>query len=825
MPDRPAGSRSSQSAPAAPAGRARYSRHAPPPPPAPGPALDVVVIGGGPGGLYAAMLLKKMDPRHRIRVYERNAPSVTFGFGVVFSAETLGNLEAADPETFAEIEAHFRYWDDIDTHVHGEVVTSTGHGFCGFARGKLLEILQRRCAELGVELYFEHEVASVHDFPEADLILASDGVNSRVREELAEVFRPQVDFRPNRFTWLGTRRPMDAFTFVFVETEHGPFAAHCYPYAEDIATFIIECTEETWRAAGMADSDGMDEAATVALGERVFADFLDGHELITNRSIWRQFPNIKCETWHDGRVVLLGDAVHTAHFSIGSGTKLAMEDAISLVDALREQGTADLPAALDAYEDARWVEVAKTQKVAQTSLRWFEELPRQMAMRAPRFNFSLLTRSKQITWDNLERRDEDYIASLRAWLAEDMGTPTSVDGSAPPPVFSPFRLREMDLANRIVVSPMCQYAAEEGLPDDWHLVHLGSRAVGGAGLIVTEMTDVSPEARITPGCTGMWSEAHATAWRRVVEFVHQRSQAKIALQLAHAGRKGATQLGWEGYDEPLPADGWEILAASALPYYPHSQVPRAMTRADMDALTADFVRAAELAESAGFDMLEIHWAHGYLLGSFVSPLTNQRNDAYGGDLAGRIRYPLEVFDAVRRVWPARKPMSVRISATDWVPGGTTGDDAVAIAKILAERECDLVDVSAGQTVPYALPDYGRMFQVPFAERIKREVPDIAVMTVGAIQHADHANTVLAAGRADLCALARPHLSDPYLALHAASRYRFHDQYWPEPYLTVKPRPRIERTRQADRRRERLPVRERRAAMSDPETGGDGRDGA
>ncbi len=772
--------------------------------------LKVVVLGAGPAGLYAALLLKRIDARHEVTVIERNAPEVTFGFGVVFSSETLQTLAEADPESYAAIEGAFRYWDDIDVHVGGEVVTSTGHGFCGLARRELLVILQARCRALGVRLEFERDIEDVERFIAdathggADLVIAADGVNSRVREARRDAFRPTVGWGACRFTWLGTPRPMTAFTFLFAETQWGLFQAHAYPFEADLGTFIIECHEDTWRRAGL---DTADEAATVAFGEALFADWLDGAPLISNRSIWRSFPTVTLRQWHDGNVVILGDAAHTAHFSIGSGTKLAMESAIALVDALCAvgvDGPGGVTGALQAYEDARWVEVGRTQTVARTSQHWFETVAGRIDVPPVRFAFDLLTRSKQITYDNLLRRDEGFIGRVRQVFRDVEGAPTAGDGTPLTPIFAPLSLRSLELVNRIVVSPMCQYLSEDGLPNDWHMVHLGSRAIGGAGLIISEMTDISPEARITPGCCGMWSERHAEAWRRITTFVHGHSQAAIALQLAHAGQKASTRVGWEGYDEPLPWHNWDIVAASAVPYHPFSQVPRAMTRADMEAVTADFVRAALLAVDAGFDMLELHCAHGYLLSSFLSPLSNRRVDDYGGDLANRLRYPLEVFDAVRAAWPAAKPMSVRISATDWVDGGNDGDDAVAIARAFAAHGCDIVDVSAGQTAPYALPDYGRMFQVPFAERIKKEV-GIPVMAVGAIQNADHANTVLAAGRADLCAMARPHLNDPYLTLHAAAKYGHDDQWWPAPYLAVKPRggrPAYSRAR--ERAREGLP---------------------
>lgn len=760
--------------------------------------MKIRCIGGGPAGLYFAILMKKLDPGLDIAVYERNRADDTFGWGVVFSAATLGNLAEADPESYQAIADAFIYWDDIDTHYRGEVITTTGHGFCGLSRKRLLLLLQERCRSLGLPLHFEQEVAGPEDFPDADLVVAADGVNSRVREAHAAAFEPSLDWRACRFTWLGTDRPMRAFTFLIAEHPDGVWQAHAYPFEAGLGTFIVEGREETWRRAGLEEAG---EAETIAYCEALFADWLGGHRLMGNRSIWRRFPTVRCARWHHGNTVLLGDAAHTAHFSIGSGTKLAMESAIVLADSFqrfrmasgRWPRRAEVPALLADYDAARRVDVVKTQKAAQTSLEWFENTARYLAQPPLQLTFNLMSRSKQITWDNMAQRDPGFVEAVRAWYAADVGMRPARDGRVPEPMFAPFELRGLRLANRVVVSPMCQYVAEDGLPNDWHLVHLGSRAVGGAGLVIAEMTDVSAEARISPGCAGMYRPEHAEAWRRVVDFVHRWSAARICLQLGHAGRKGSTRVPWaEGGDEmPLESGNWPLLAPSAIPYQPHRQVPKAMDRADMDAVIADFLRAAAWADEAGFDMLELHMAHGYLLGSFISPLTNRRSDAYGGALGARMRFPLEVFDAVRAAWPADKPMSVRISATDWVAdGGLDGADAVAVARLLQAAGCDIVDVSAGQTVPYASPDYGRMFQVPFSDRI-RHATGMPTMAVGAILGADHINTILAAGRADLCALARPHLRDPYLTLHAAERYGHYDQAWPEPYLTVRPRPRDE----------------------------------
>lgn len=745
--------------------------------------MNVVSIGGGPAGLYFGILIKKAFPEVSVRIYERNRPDDTFGWGVVFSDETLGTFEQADPESYARITARFRYWRDIETFYRGARTVSTGHGFAALGRKELLLILQERCRELGVELFFESEISDPAQLVDADLILGADGINSTVRERLAEHFKPELDWRQCKFAWFGTDKPLEAFTFIFEESEHGLFQVHAYPFAEGLGTWIVECREEVWRRAGL---DRMSEEESLTFCESLFKSHLGGHRLLPNRSLWRSFATVRCQTWHHGKVILLGDAAHTAHFSIGSGTKLAMEDAIALARVFERLGLGDVEKVLATYQDERWVEVAKLQKAAQTSLEWFENSARYRGQEPVQFTFNLMTRSKRITWDNLAARDPALIAEVRSWYAgESNATP-------PVPMFTPFRLRGLELANRIVVSPMCQYTAEDGLVNDWHLVHLGSRAIGGAGLVIAEMTDVSPEGRITPGCAGMYRPEHVVAWRRVVEFVHQHSAAKIGLQLAHAGRKSSVSHPWERFgDIPLTAEegAWQTIAPSAIPFYPDWPTPMAMDRAEMDRVRDAFVRAARWAEEAGFDLIELHMAHGYLLSSFLSPLGNRREDEYGGSLENRLRYPLEVFRAVRAVWPEQKPMSVRISASDWTPddSGTTPEEAVEISRALQVEGCDVIDVSSGGNAPEPLPEYGRMYQVPFADKIRHEV-GIPVMAVGAILGADHANTVLAAGRTDLVAMARPHLADPYLTLHAAEKYGFEDQFWPGQYLAGKGRP-------------------------------------
>ena len=743
--------------------------------------MKIVSIGGGSAGLYFALLMKKADPTHEILVVERNRPDDTFGFGVVFSDATLENFAEADRESYEQLTENFAHWDDIDVHYRNEVLRSKGHGFSGMARQLLLDILQRRCAALGVRIEFQREVGDPAEYASADLVLAADGVNSMVRGRYAQHFRPQIDWRGNKFVWLGTTFPYPAFTFLFKESEHGLWRVHAYRYDASMSTFILETTEATWRRAGL---DRADEDQTLAFCERLFAAELGGHRLLKNRSLWRSFPTVRNGCWHHANVVLVGDAAHTAHFSIGSGTKLAMEDAIALVRALQRH--AEVPKALAAYEDERRPEVERLQRAAQVSLEWFEQAERYHGRLEPiQFAMSLLTRSLRVTHDGLKLRDPDFVASVDRWYAARAARQSRVAvpaAPAPPPMFTPFGLRGMLLPNRIVVSPMCQYSAEDGTPNDWHLVNLGSRAIGGAALVIAEMTDVSREGRITPGCTGMYKPEHVDAWKRIVDFVHEHARARIALQLAHAGRKGSTRLLWEGIDEPLAEGNWPLISASALPYHPYSQVPKAMDRKDMDTVHEQFVRAARMADAAGFDMLELHMAHGYLLASFISPLTNVRADEYGGSLENRMRFPLEIFDAVRGSWPAERPMSVKISATDWAAGGLSGEDAVALARMLGDHGCDAVTVSTGQTVPHQQPVYGRLYQTPFSDRIRYEV-SIATMTVGNIASPDDVNSILAAGRADLCVLARGHLYDPYWTRHAAWEQGW-ELEWPNQYVSV-----------------------------------------
>ena len=747
--------------------------------------MNIACVGGGPSGLYFSLLMKKRFPATDITVYEKNKPDDTFGWGVVFSRETLGNLQLKDPESYASIEKRFAYWDDIETIYGGTTITSTGHGFCGLARRELLNILQERCHDLGVKLEFQREVPAIA-LPKADLIIASDGVHSPIREAFASTFKPTIDVRKCRFSWLGTTLPLHAFTFVFKNTAHGLFQVHAYPFEKNLSTWIVECREETWRAAGL---DTKTEAQSVEFLEQLFAAELKGHRLLANKSIWRSFPTIRCEQWRHGNLVLMGDAAHTAHFSIGSGTKLAMEDAIALADAFSVHG--DQPRTLEPvladYEKARRLEVLKFQRAAQTSLEWFENSARYMQQPPEQLAFNLMTRSKRITWDNLRTRDPKLVNQVDEWWSRATNGPRKSNGAAAPPLFSPFALGSLKVPNRVVVSPMCQYSAKDGIPDEWHLVHLGSRAVGGAGLVFTEMTDVSPEGRITHGCAGMWNDAQQAAWKKTVDFVHRHSESKIAMQIAHAGRKASCRLPWEGDGSLSAAEGaWQTLGPSAIAYLEGSHVPKAMDGADLALVKKQFAEAAQRADRAGFDAIELHAAHGYLLSTFLSPLSNRRTDEYGGSLENRLRYPLEVFDAMAAVWPKEKPFGVRISATDWLGSeGLTVDDAVEISKAFKAHGAAFIDVSTSGNVPQSRPEYGRMFQVPFAESVKYGA-QIPVIAVGGIQGADHANTVLAAGRADLVAMARPHLSEPYLTHRHAQDEGVDTIGWPRPYLLVKP---------------------------------------
>ncbi len=787
--------------------------------------MRIACIGAGPAGLYFAISMKLRDPGHEIEIFERNAPGVTFGWGVVFSDLTVENITKNDPVSAEIINGEFAHWDDIDVHFRGQTITSGGHGFIGIGRKRLLEILQDRAHELGVVLHFNAECDPADPkWRGYDLVIAADGANSRFRDADSQAFGVDIDVRANKFVWLGTSKVFDAFTFAFEDTGHGWIWAHAYRFAPDCSTFIVECSEDTWLKFGF---DRMSQGESIATCERLFAKYLDGHKLQSNAThlvgsaAWLNFRRIKCERWTSGNVILLGDAAHTAHFSIGSGTKLALEDAIKLADVLnrtspslrgaegdaaiqqsraetqrrREAGESSdasaslrlcaakylsLEAALDEYQAERNLEVLKLQNSARNSTEWFETLERYTHFEPLQFAYSLLTRSQRISHENLRVRDREWLETVERWFWKRATAGKS--NKTAPPMFAPFKIREMSVENRIVVSPMAMYSAVDGVPNDFHLVHYGERALGGAGLVFTEMTCVSPEGRISPGCTGMWNADHVAAWKRIVDFVHANSKAKICLQLGHSGGKGSTRLGWEGNDVPLDDGNWPVMAASDVRWSPANQVPTPMSRVNMDMVRDQFVAAVRMGVECGFDMVELHAAHGYLLAGFISPLQNKRTDEYGGSLENRLRYPLQVFAAMRAAWPSDRPMSVRISATDWAGDeGITPQDAVEIGEAFAREGADLIDVSAGQTWAGQQPVYGRMFQTPFSDRIRNE-GKLATMAVGNIYEPDHANSILAAGRADLVALARPHLIDPFWTLRAAAALDYRDVHCPPQYL-------------------------------------------
>jgi anthraniloyl-CoA monooxygenase len=747
--------------------------------------LRIAIAGGGPGGLYFAALMKQLDPAHEVTVFERNAPEDTFGFGVVFSDETLGGIENADTVIYEKMAARFARWTDIDIDFNGEQFTVGGQGFAAMSRKELLHILQERAADLGVTVHYRTEAPDVDTLRAShDLVVAADGVNSRIRTKYADAFKPSLDRRRNKYIWLGTDLVFEAFQFFVKQTDWGTMQIHGYPYSASGSTFIVEMHEDVWRKAGF-------EHGSFGKIADIFADELRGHRVLTNNSRWINFTTVRNEHWHDGNVVLIGDAAHTAHFSIGSGTKLAMEDALALAACLHEQPTVE--AALEAYQAERKPVVESTQRAAQASLEWFENIGMYARQEPAQFCFNLLTRSRRITFENLKERDDEFAARIEADFARSQGRSEVV-----PAMFQPVRIGPLELKNRVVVSPMDMYSACDGVPNDLHLVHLGSKALGGAGLVMTEMVCVSADGRITPGCTGLWTDEQRDAYRRITEFVHGRSTARIGLQLGHSGRKGSTKLMWEGMDEPLDEGNWEVVGPSPIPYGSQAHVPREISREEMDGVVADFVAAARRGVDAGFDLIEIHAAHGYLLSSFLSPLANRRTDEYGGSLANRLRFPLEVFDAVRDVVPASIPVTVRISATDWAPDGNTATDALDIARAFVSHGAAAIDVSSGQVVKDEKPAYGRSYQTPFADLIRHEVAAAAgvkVIAVGAISSHDDVNSILLAGRADLCALGRAHLYNPQWTLQAAAEqeYRGEAAEWPKPFAAGRRRPPTSRT--------------------------------
>ncbi len=764
--------------------------------------MNIVCIGGGPAGLYFGLLMKQLNPAHEITVVERNKPYDTFGWGVVFSDATMDNMRLWDKQTANEIQQAFNHWDDIELRFKGRTIRSGGHGFVGIGRKKLLNILQARCESLGVKLVFEHEAASDDDYPDAHLIIASDGINSTIRNKYQAHFKPDIVVRPNRYIWLGTHCLYDAFTFDFQKTEHGWFQAHIYKFDDKTTTFIVECPEQVWLAHGL---DKADQDQSIAFCEKLFTDSLQGHKLMSNArhmrgSAWLNFQRVVCQDWwihnkNGSHVVLMGDAVHTAHFAIGSGTKLAFEDAIELVKQFKAVGDqpAQLGQVLSQYQSARSVETLRIQNAAWNAMEWFEVCGERYCdqLEPEQFMYSMLTRSQRIGHENLRVRDKQWLEGYEQWFGQRASelSQTPMIQAPTPPMFTPYKVRSVTLKNRVVVSPMAQYSAERGLAGDYHLVHLGARAMGGAGMVFAEMTCVSPDARITPGCPGLWNDEQTQAWRRITDWVHEHTEAKMAVQIGHAGAKGATRRAWDGIDKPLADNGpeaaWPLISASPQQYLDgESAWSRAMTRDDMDRVKADFVASTQRAMQAGFDWLELHCAHGYLLSSFISPLTNQRQDKYGGTLANRLRYPVEVFLAVRAAWPEHLPISVRISAHDWVEGGITPGEAVLIARAFKAAGADMIDCSSGQVSKKEKIVFGRMFQTPFADRVRQEA-GIATIAVGAISEADHVNSVIAAGRADLCAVARPHLANPAWTLSEAAKIGYAPIPWPKAYRSAK----------------------------------------
>jgi anthraniloyl-CoA monooxygenase len=760
--------------------------------------MRIAVVGGGPGGLYFSALMKQLDPSHTITVFERNAADDTFGFGVVFSDETLGGIENADTVISAEMSRQFARWTDIDIHYRDQTHTVGGQGFAAMSRKELLRLMQRRCIQLGVDVRFSTMAPDVELLSaEYDLVLAADGLNSAIRTRYAEVFQPNLDVRPSKYMWLGTDQVFEAFKFFVKDTPHGVMQIHGYPYSDEGSTFIVEMHPDVWEKAGFGENrdvilpPGVSDEAAIEKITEIFAAELDGYRVLSNNSKWLNFTTVRNATWRHNNIVLLGDSAHTAHFSIGSGTKLAMEDALALAACLHEHSTLDT--ALEAYETERKQVVASTQRAAQASMEWFENIGQYTHQEPLQFCFNLLTRSRRITYENLKLRDEEFAASVDAMFAAQQEA-----GKVAPAMFQPFQIGPVALKNRVIMSPMDMYSATDGQPGDFHLVHLGSKAMGGAGLVMTEMVCVSAVGRITPGCTGIYTDEHRDGWARVVDYVHANSTAKIGIQIGHSGRKGSTKLMWEGIDQPLDSGNWEVISPSPLPYGPTNQVPREMTHEDLAEVREQFVESAERAASAGFDLLELHAAHGYLLSAFLSPLTNQRTDEYGGSLENRLRYPLEVFDAIRAVWPSDRAITVRISATDWADGGNTTDDGIAIARAFIEHGAQAIDVSTGQVVKHEKPAFGRSYQAPYADRIRNEVAaenNVAVIAVGVIASFDDVNSLLLAGRADLCALGRSHLYNPNWTLHAAADqgYVGDGANWPVPFRAGRRKPPTSRT--------------------------------
>lgn len=747
--------------------------------------MKITIVGGGPGGLYFALLTKRARPDWSIEIYEQNQPLDSFGFGVVFSDETLEEFLSRDPESYERIRDEFSYWDDIGIHYKGNEIRCEGNGFCGLSRKNLLKTLQDRCADVGVTLTFGERIDPAQlktRFPDSDIIVASDGINSAIREHYKEFFKPTLEMKSNRFVWMGSTRPMNEFNYFFKETEHGVICAHTYEYEEGHSTWIFEMDEACWQGHGFSETDEADSKVKL---EAIYAEELEGHPLLLNRSHWRKFPRIFCENWSHENIVILGDAKASAHFSIGSGTKLAMQCGIALSDAVVEHAETSVADAFAAYDKSRRAPCQVTQHNADVSLAWFEHMNRSFDMDPMQFAMVVMCRAKAITYDNLQVRDPNFIrqvddAFYARFKAEGGG---DFAQTRPTAMFTPYRIGQLELANRVVMSPMGQYSADEaGNLTDWHFAHYMSHALGGVGLMLVETTAPSPDARITANCPGLWTDEHEAQWKRVVDFAHERSDTKVGLQLGHAGRKGSTQRGWEKPFHPLTEGNWPLVSASPLPWIEGvSDTPAELDRASMDAITTDFVQATERAARAGFDLIELQAAHGFLLASFLSPLTNRRTDEYGGPIENRLRFPLEVFSAIRAAWPKERPMSVRISASDWVEGGITEEDTFAIARAFQAAGCDIIDVSSGGTVSGQPPLRGRMYNMHLSEAI-RNVTKVPTILVGGVTEPGQINTIIHTRRADLVALARTLLWSPYFVRQAQAWYGAHGQRWPEQYL-------------------------------------------
>ena len=725
--------------------------------------MKIAIIGGGPGGLYFSILTKKAMPNCQIDIYERNKADDSFGFGVVFSDETLGEFLKRDMQSYELIRSKFAYWDDIIIARDGETVNIAGNGFCGCSRKTLLQLLQQRCLEEGVNLHFEHNVDDLSQFKDADIIIAADGIGSQIRSQFASEFGTKIELKKNRFVWLGSTKPLDAFTYFFRNTQHGLMVAHSYQYEEGMSTWIFECSDETWQKFNFEVTN---EADTIAKISEIFKEEIDGHSLISNKSHWRQFPHVTNENWYHKNIVLLGDAKATAHYSIGSGTKLAMDSAIGLFDAIMANPN-DVQAAFQQYDKSRRNIVEMIQYAALVSLDWFENMNRHNQHPFYQFAFGCMTRAKKVTYENLRLRDKTFTDKVLEEFNSNQ-QPTTNKQQPISAAFSTFKLRDLELQNRIAMSSMGQYSAESGLVNDWHFQHYTSRAIGGLGLILTEMTAVSETGRITLGCAGIYNENQIVEWKRINDFIHHNTNTKTAIQLGHSGRKGATKKPWEEIDLE---DKWNLISVSPLAFNSKFETPIEMTISDMDVIVSQFVQATKNSNNADFDMIELQAHHGFLLASFLSPLTNFRTDEFGGNIENRLKFPLRVFSEMRMAFPSEKPMSVRISATDWAENGITEQDVITIAEAFKDAGADIINVSTGNTVENQKPQTGRMWQTPFSDLVRNTV-HIPTITAGYIQDIDQINTIILNGRADIVALGRPLLLDPYFVRNAQAYEQF-----------------------------------------------------